>query len=316
MSVPGFNAVRLQGLRRARDSRRAWTRSGPGSGPSSRRSGSELLPDVSAHRRRPGLRARGQARAPHRQPARRHLGGLRARQARLQEALPLQGRRLAPRRALPLRGRPRARRQEALGRARGSATRRKLVPVLRRGQGPRVVQERARRGAGRRPRRPARRRRWRASATSSRARATASSCSAAPFRPPRPRAGHPPTTRASPARRSTCWRRCTACARLGGGSAPSDASPNIGLRRRSRRSRSGASTAPASSPTMRAEPLDRFSELSASCARLDERRARSVGYHAWSMTATRSASSTWTACSIDCGAHHRDAWRRCSTSSG
>src|SRR5207247_1594831 len=56
-----------------------------------------------------GVRARRQARAPHREPARRHVGRVQPGRARIQEALPLQGRGLAPLGPVPLRGRSRAR---------------------------------------------------------------------------------------------------------------------------------------------------------------------------------------------------------------
>jgi hypothetical protein len=44
-------------------------------------------------------------------------------------------------------------------------------------------------------------------------------------------------------------------------------------------------------------------------AGLDERWARSVGYHAWSMTATRFCIFDMDGVLIDSGAHHRNAWQ-------
>ena len=268
MSFPGFTPVRLQGLRhpglhaphgRDQDPHPPQARGG-GQGAAARRD---------AHRRRPGLRARRQARAANGEPARGHLGRLRARQARLQEALPLQGGRLPRRRALSLRGRTRARRQEALGGGVEAphAPARACPPP---GQGPRLVQERARRGARRHPHRL-----WppttsRASATSSRSSATASSSSAAPSRPPRPRAGHPPTTRAPPARPSTSSPRSTRSLSSERGSGLLPILPRTGLRRRSRRSNGGT-------PTRSWRGLR--SVLPRSRRRLDEL-ARTVGYHA------------------------------------
>src|SRR5262249_16770686 len=101
-------------------------------------------------RRRPGVRPRGQARAAHRQSARRHLDRLRSRQAWLQEALPLQGRRVAGGGALPVRSGPRACTEEALGLLLEAAgTEARARPPAR--QGARLVQERARPVPCRRP---------------------------------------------------------------------------------------------------------------------------------------------------------------------
>src|SRR4026208_2620491 len=44
-------------------------------------------------------------------------------------------------------------------------------------------------------------------------------------------------------------------------------------------------------------------------ARLNERWARSVGYHAWNMTATRFCIFDMDGVLIDSGAHHRNAWQ-------
>ena len=79
------------------------------------------------------------------------------------------------------------------------------------GQGARLVQERARRGA-RRPSSPTcPPTRWRASATSSCARATASSSSAGASPRRKPPGGSRASTRAPRARRFICSRPCIAC---------------------------------------------------------------------------------------------------------
>src|SRR6266508_6162282 len=47
----------------------------------------------------------------------------------------------------------------------------------------------------------------------------------------------------------------------------------------------------------------------AHASRLEPRRARSVGYHAWDMAATRFCIFDMDGVLIDSGAHHRNAWQ-------
>ena len=210
MSFPGFSPVRLQGVRHRRASPPRMDAIKTRIRPKLEAVGKELLPDVARIGGGRGLRPCRQARAPHGEPARRHLGGLRAATSAATRSTAI-SRWRCPAAACAFSSRPGP---STPTRSAGSAAWKrdtpKLVPVLRRAEGPRLVQERARRG--RRP--PSSRpgcRRVAGSATSSRRSATASSSSAAPSRPPRPRAGHPPTTRAPPARPSSSWRRSTPC---------------------------------------------------------------------------------------------------------
>ena len=261
-----------------------------------------------AHRRRAGLRPRGQARAPHRQPARRHLGGLRARQARLQEALPLQGGRL-PRRRCASCSRPApSTPTRSAGSPHGSATRPSSCPCS---AGPRASRwfknehdEDARRrahDAGRRRRRPPRRRAHEEARRPARPRP----------RRPRRRGGRVEaraTTRGSRARPSTCWRRSTRCFndREGASTAPSEPPPrHIGSRRRSsalecgrrrtwRRTRSCRRTAD-TRHSDRGGPTERWAML---------RRVSCLGYDG-----DRFCIFDMDGVLIDSGAHHRNAWQ-------
>jgi len=146
------------------------------------------------------------ARAAYREPRRRHLGRVRPRPARLQEALSLQGGPLsAELRALPVRGRPEHSDKRRWARS-GGRMRRTSRPVLRRVKHLAWFKNEQRRRAGGAPRRPHARDDGRVRGRADATRDGQLVRWGAPCRPRRPRAGRRRSTAPPRSRLSARWR--------------------------------------------------------------------------------------------------------------